>query len=114
MEENDKIDLTKPEFFGLMMIYAANIDGEEHEDEIKVIRASIGESSFDRCYEIYEEMTDYELINYFRDHKAKYFKSEMDKKIFLSEIKTVIAADHTVDIMERTLLLALQKIMNET
>jgi len=108
-----KIDLTKPEFYGVMMIYAANIDGEEHQNEIQAIRASIGDVSYQKCYALYESMNDFELINFFRDHKADYFKSDMDEKIFLSEIKTVIAADHEEDIMEKTLLLAFKKILKE-
>lgn len=113
MEESNKIELTKPEFFGVMMIYAANIDGEEHKKEIEVIRASIGERAFERCYELYNSMNDYELINFFRDNKGEYFKSEMDEKIFMSEIKTVISADHEIDIMENTLILAFKKILKE-
>ncbi len=109
----DKPELTKPEFFGIMMIYAANIDGEEHENEIAVIRTSLTDETFERCYEIYESMNDYELINFFRDNKSKYLRSDMDEKIFMSEIKTVIAADHDFDIMEKTLMLALAKILKE-
>ena len=96
-----------------MMIYAANIDGKEHEDELQMIKSSIGDEAFDRSYKVYDTMNDYELINYFRDHKAKFFKSDMDQKIFLSEIKSVVSADHHVDIMEKTLLLAFQKILKE-
>ena len=113
MEEKDNLDLSKQEFFGLMMMYAANIDGEEHQDELDVISNSIGVAAFDRCSEVFKSMNDIELINYFRDHKGKYVKSAMDEKIFLSEIKTVISGDHRVDIMERILLSALKKILKE-
>ena len=106
-------ELTKQEFYGLMMIYAANIDSSEDESELIMIKDSIGEEAFDRAYSTFETMNDYELINYFRDNKKKYFKSEMDEKIFLSEIKSVISADHHVDIMEQTLLLAIKKILRE-
>ncbi len=113
MKDIKKYDLTRQEFFGLMMIYAANIDGIEHKDELDIIRGSIGKETFDRCYTIYGSMTDYELINYFRDNKTAFLKSDMDEKIFLSELKTVISADHHVDIMEKTLLLAIKKILRE-
>jgi hypothetical protein len=113
MNEMKNIELTKQEFFGLMMIYAANIDGEEHADELQMIKNSIGEESFNRAYRLFETMNDYELINYFRDHKSEFFKSDVDEKIFLSEIRSVISADHHVDIMERTLMLAFQKILKE-
>ena len=113
MVNQDKPELTQQEFYGLMMLYAANIDGEEHADELTMIRQSLGDASFDRCDSIFKSMNDFELINFFRDHKGKFLKSEMDEKIFLSEIKSVISADHHVDIMEKTLLLALKKIIKE-
>lgn len=95
------------------MMYAANIDGEEHKKELAIIKSSIGEESFNKCCNVYQSMNDYELINYFRDHKASFLKSNMDEKMFLSELKTVVSADHHVDIMEKTLLLAIKKIMSE-
>ena len=113
MKEVQKYNLNRQEFFGLMMMYAANIDGEEHNKELAIIKRSIGDASYDRCSEVYQSMNDYELINYFRDHKATFLKSNMDEKMFLSELKTVVSADHHVDIMEKTLLLAIKKILNE-
>ena len=113
MEKTNKTDLTQQEFFGLMMLYAANIDGEQHENELRIITESIGEESFVRCQTLFDSMNDYELINFFRDHKGDYLKSDMDEKIFLSEIKTVVSADHHVDVMEKALLLALKKILKE-
>lgn len=113
MSEMNNLELTKQEFFGLMMIYAANIDSVEDESELTMIKSSIGEEAFSKAYSVFETMNDYELINYFRDQKSKYFKSEMDEKIFMSEIKSVISADHHVDIMEQTLLLAIKKILKE-
>ncbi len=113
MSEDKNYEVSKPEFFGLMMIYAANIDGEEHENEIAAIKASLTPETYERCAALYAGMNDYELISFFRDNKSKFIKSEVDEKIFLSEIKTVVAADHHMDIMENALILAMKKILHE-
>ena len=113
MEEKGKIELTKQEFFGLMMLYAANIDGDEKQEELDVILGSIGDEAYQKSRSVFDSLNDIELINYFRDHKARYFKSDMDEKIFFSEIQTVISADHHIDMMEKMLLVAFKKILKE-
>lgn len=105
--------LNQSEFFGLMMLYAASIDGETLDKELLVIKDFLGEENYTRVTALYESMNDYELINFFRDHKDEHLRSATDETIFLSELKTVISADHEVDIMEKTLLLAFKKIMRE-
>lgn len=105
--------LHQAEFFGLMMLYAASIDGETHDNELIVIKDYLSSEQYERVTKLYSDMSDYELINFFRDNKKHYIKSTADEKIFLSEIKTVLSADHNVDVMEKMLMMAFKKIIRE-
>lgn len=109
----EDVQLSQLEFYALMLLYAANIDGTEDNEEIIAIKQCVGEPAFIKAHAIFNEWSDYELINYFRNNKAHYFKSDIDEKNFISEVKTIIAADHHIEVIETALIHAFQKILKE-
>lgn len=106
------IDWTKTEFEAYVLLYAAQCNMLETEEEREYILSKVDEKTFNKVHtqivfdkeeDILENIKEYLLINKF---------SQEEKRALIKDIKEVFFADGTVDKVEKSIFKTLQKILN--
>jgi hypothetical protein len=106
-----KANWTKEEFRAYVMLYAAQSNFIETEEESKYILSKVSESLFNSIHtEIVHDSDPHcriKITNYLADNDY----AVSDKEMLLKDIKNVFFADGSVDILERNVFLFLKKII---
>ena len=105
------MELTKEEFNTLVMLYAANIDGNIQSEEVEVMLEKADESTFKKISKLFKKMGDAEIINCIRSNKNRFTSSATETNLLLNDFRSVIEADEQCTPMEKYLLNAVEKIL---
>ena len=105
-------NITKNDFFTLLMIYIANIDSDEEPIELNIIKKRCSEEKFNEIYAFFQSHNDYELLEYFRANYKKHLEGQADKDELMALLQETAKADNRIDIMERTLMNTLDRIID--
>lgn len=96
--------LTKEEFRVLVMLYAANIDGNIHKDEVETMLNKADASVYKKMKKQFKKMSDIEVLASINENKEKFASTQEDKQRVLDDIRDVIAADAHNSAIENHLL----------
>jgi hypothetical protein len=102
---------THDEFMAFLLFYAANADMECTEEERQTIRRTIPEGHLSMVEAEYHRLTDFERITVLQSYRGKYFHNEQEKAQVLEQIRSLCNADGEYDIMEKNMILMLQKVL---
>lgn len=104
--------LTKEEFKVLVMLYAASIDGNIHEDEVEVMLERTTPDVLKRVKKQFSKMSDAEVLDCMADGKQTFASTEEAKAEVLSSIRSIINADEKASTIEEQLYKTLTRIFN--
>lgn len=107
------MELTKKEFETIVLLYAANIDGKIHSDEVDVMLEKADETLYKKMKKVFMKMGDSEVIESIRANVKHFAATEDERAGLLSDIRTVISADGHRSPMEDYLYKAVGKIITE-
>jgi len=101
---------TRPEFKAYLMMYAANANFFESEDEKEIIHGLVTNKEYRLIHREFEKDNDYQSIQKILHNidKFNYSKDELDTLV--NDIKALFDADGEFDIQESNMLLALKKL----
>ena len=105
------MQLNKEEFKTLVMLYAANIDGNIHPEEVEVMLEKADESTFKKVSKLFKKMGDNEVLECIRTNKDRFAVTVDDKEQLLNSFRSVIQADERCTTMEKYLLKAIEMIL---
>lgn len=103
--------LSKDEFKVMVMLYAANIDGNIQSEEVKVMLEKTGFETVDKMESMFAKMSDAEVIECIRENKPLYAASESDRLEILADLCAIIEADEKCTVMEEYMVGALRRIL---
>lgn len=103
--------LNKQEFKVLVMLYAANIDGNIQSEEVKVMLEKTDFDTVDKVEKLFEKMNDAQVLDCILENKAEYAATEADREEIIQDIITVIMADDNLVMMEEFLVKAMRKVL---
>lgn len=103
-------NLTKEEFKTLLMLYASNIDGNIHRDEVDVMLEKANPLVFGSVKKVFAKMGDVEILDCIKANKSKYASTDEECKVLLDDIKAVIQADDRNLVMENHLMRIINKL----
>ena len=103
--------LNKEEFKTLLMLYAANIDGNVQSDEVKIMLQKSDFNTVDKMEKLFAKMSDLEVLNCIRENKAQYAATEEDRLDLIHDLSAVIEADDKCTIMEEFLVRSLKRVL---
>lgn len=103
--------MTKEEFKVLVMLYAANIDGHIHEDELEVILEKTDKTVLEKMKKQFPKMSDSELLNCLSEYKDSYLSTPEDRRHMLDDIHGVFSVDEHYSTMERHLFRVIDKLL---
>lgn len=106
--------LNKQEFKILVMLYAANIDGNVQSEEVKVMLKKSGFDTVEKMEKLFAKMNDAEVLDCIRENKAQYAATETDRLDLIHDLCAIIEADEKISVMEEQMVRALKKILDES
>lgn len=105
------MELNKEEFKMLVMLYAANIDGNIHPEEVEVMLEKADKDTFKKVCKMFKKMGDAEVIDCIRANKDRFAATASDREQLLNNFRSVIEADERCTSMEKYLLKAIERIL---
>ena len=103
--------LNKEEFKTLVMLYAANIDGNIQSDEVKVMLEKTGFETVDKVEKMFAKMNDAEALAVIRENKPLYVATEGDRIDLIADLCAIIEADEKCTMMEQQMVRAMGRLL---
>ena len=101
--------LNKEEFKVMVMLYAANIDGNIQSEEVKVMLEKSDFDTVEKIEKLFAKMNDAEVLECIRENKAQYAATEADRLDLIHDLCTVIEADEKCTVMEEQIVRTIRK-----
>ena len=103
--------LTKDEFKVLVMLYAANVDGQIQKDELETILEKTNADTFGKMKKQFLKMSDVKLLDCIAENKGHYLSSQEDCRQLLDDIREILHADERLTVMEKHLSRVINKLV---
>ena len=103
--------LNKEEFKTLLMLYAANIDGNIQSEEVKIMLEKSGFDTVEKMEKLFGKMNDAEVIDCIRENKAQYAASEADRLDLIHDLCAIIEADEKTTVMEEQMVREMRRVL---
>ena len=103
--------LSKDEFKVMVMLYAANIDGNIQSEEVKIMLQKSDFATVDKMEKLFAKMSDLEVLNCIHENKPLYAATEGDRIEILADLCAVIEADEKCSVMETMMVRAIRRVL---
>ena len=103
--------LNKEEFKTLVMLYAANIDGNIKSEEVKVMLERSGFEAVEKTEKLFAKMSDAEAIAVIRENKPLHVATEGDRIDLMADLCAIIEADEKCTVMETMMVRAIRRVL---
>ena len=103
--------LNKEEFKTLVMLYAANIDGNIQSEEVKVMLEKSDFDTVEKMEKLFAKMNDAEVLDCIRENKAQYASTEADRLDLVHDLCAIIEADEKTTVMEEMMVRAMRRVL---
>ena len=103
--------LNKEEFKTLVMLYAANVDGNIQSEEVKVMLKKSDFETVEKVEKLFAKMNDAEALAVIRENKPLHVATEGDRVELLADLCAVIEADEKCTVMENQIVRALHRVL---
>ncbi len=103
--------LNKEEFKTLVMLYAANIDGNIQSEEVKVMLEKSGFETVDKMEKLFAKMSDAEAIAVIRENKPLHVATEGDRIDLMADLCAIIEADDNCSMMEEQMVRTMRRLL---
>ena len=104
--------LNKEEFKTMVMLYAANIDGNIKSEEVKVMLERSGFDAVEKTEKLFSKMSDAEVLDCIRENKAFYADNEASRLDFIHDLCEIIEADEKCTMMEQQMVRAMGRLLD--
>lgn len=101
---------TKEEFKAYLLLYAANANFFETEEEKETILSMVDPVTYHQIHKELDYDNDYQSIQKILHNIEKYNYSKEYLEILIKDIQTVFDADRNHDVLEDNMILALKKL----
>ena len=103
--------LNKEEFKTLVMLYAANIDGNIKSEEVKVMLERSGFEAVEKTEKLFAKMSDAEALAVIRENKPLHVATEGDRIDLMADLCAIIEADEKCTVMETMMVRAIRRVL---
>ena len=103
--------LNKEEFKTLVMLYAANIDGNVKSEEVKVMLEKTDFETVEKVERMFAKMNDAEVLTVIRENKPLYAATEGDRIELLADLCAIIEADEKCTAMEEAMVRTMRRVL---
>ena len=103
--------LNKEEYRTLVMLYAANNDGNIQSEEVKVMLKKSGFDTVEKMEKLFAKMSDAEVLDCIRENKAQYAATEADRLEIIHDLCEIIEADEKCTVMEEEMVRVMRRVI---
>ena len=103
--------LNKDEFKVMVMLYAANIDGNIQSEEVKVMLEKTSFDTVEKMEKLFAKMNDAEVLECIRENKALFAATEADRLDLIHDCCAIIEADEKCTAMEEQMVSGLRRLL---
>lgn len=103
----------KEEFKTMVMLYAANIDGNIRPEEVETMLERADAATFKKTRQLFQKMGDAEVLDYIRDNMKHFATTNEERTRLLNDFRSVIESDDHCSQMERYLFRAVEKLIGD-
>ena len=103
--------LNKEEFKTLVMLYAANIDGNIKSEEVKVMLERSGFEAVEKTEKLFAKMSDAEALAVIRENKPLHVATEGDRIDLMADLCAIIEADEGCSTIEEYLVRTMHRVL---
>ena len=103
--------LNKEEFKTLVMLYAANIDGNIKSEEVKVMLERSGLKKKKKTEKLFAKMSDAEVLAVIRENKPLHVATEGDRIDLMADLCAIIEADEKCTVMEEQMVRTMRRLL---
>lgn len=103
--------LNKQEFKVLVMLYAANIDGNIQSEEVKVMLEKTDFETVEKMGKLFDKMSDLEVLECIRENKNQYATTEADRLDLIHDLCAIIEADEKTTMMEEQMVRTMRRLL---
>ena len=103
--------LNKDEFKVMVMLYAANIDGNIQSEEVKVMLEKTSFDTVEKMEKLFANMNDAEVLECIRENKALYAATEADRLDLIHDLCAIIEADEKISAMEEQMVKTMRRLL---
>jgi len=103
--------LNKEEFKTLVMLYAANIDGNIKSEEVKVMLERSGFEAVEKTEKLFAKMSDAEALAVIRENKPLHVATEGDRIDLMADLCAIIEADEKCTVMEEQMVRTMRRVL---
>lgn len=104
--------MNREEFKVLVMLYAANIDGNINPDEVDAILEKVDSNTFKNVKKMFAKMSDIEILNTINENKKSFASTDTECETLINDCRTIINADGQQTVMEGFIVKMLEKVLN--
>jgi len=108
-----KNSLTQDEFITYVMIYASEQDYDFSTLEKNAIKGRYGIETFQKIFDLYNELSDFERLRLIMSYKSQYFNSIKETDDLLQIIKEQFYTDGDYSYPEKSSYNFLEHVLNE-
>lgn len=101
----------KEEFKSMVMLYAANIDGNIRTEEVEIMLEHADPTTFKKTRQMFKKMGDAEVLDYIRDYRKQFATTDEEKSQLMKDFRSVIESDDHCSQMEKYLYKAIEKLI---
>lgn len=102
--------LNKEDFKTLLMLYAANNDGNIRSEDVKVMLEKSGLETEKKVEKLFDKMSDMEVIDCIRENKDQHASTEIRHLDPIHDLFAVIEADEKTTMMEKMMLTSMRRV----
>ncbi|MEZ4909691.1 MAG: hypothetical protein R2774_02400 [Saprospiraceae bacterium] len=106
-----KLYFNERELLAFLLIYIAHVDMVFSDEEKALIKERVGEACYNKMYDEYKTMSDYQAYELILSYKEVHFPTEEKKNDLLRNMQDLFESDHEFNIMEKELLHFLGRMM---
>ena len=110
-KKHHTMTLNKEEFKTLVMLYAANIDGNIQSEEVKIILEKSGFDTVEKVEKLFAKMSDIEVLECIRENKTQYASTEADRLEIIADLCAIIEADEKCTVMEEQMVKGMRRLL---
>jgi uncharacterized tellurite resistance protein B-like protein len=103
--------LSKEEFKTLLMLYAANIDGNIQSEEVRIMLEKSGFDTVNKMEDLFAKMSDAEVLDCIRENKAFYADNEASRLDLIHDLCAIIEADEKCTVIEEQIVKAIRRML---
>ena len=104
--------LNKEEFKVMVMLYAANIDGNIQSEEVKVMLEKNDFDTVERVEKLFDKMSDMEVLECILENKAQHAATETDRLDLIHDLCAIIEADEKVSAIEDAMVKTMRRVLD--